>query len=174
MKPNEPLTLEQTLEAVHQASEDSDLLDEVLAMSSEEVDQQLQKAGVDLVALDARMAAREAEIRIAQDRPAPVGAFSKKLAALLLAIGTFLGGIGTYVVETLTATAPALGPAVAFSAPPPSAAEQLRSRAFDACGRTHWQECLDDLDKAKAQDPDGDVQADVENARAMARAGLHR
>jgi hypothetical protein len=185
MKTQKPLTLDQTLDALHQAAEDSDFLDEVLSMSKEEVDKDLQKAGIDLKALDARMATREAEIRLAQDGPAPevsksrtaapVSGFSKKLAALFVAIGTFLGGIGTYAVELWTASttvAPVIGPAIAFSAAP--TAEELRTKGFEACGRGHWQECLDDLDLAKAQNPDGDAQPEVQNARTLAQRQLHR
>jgi hypothetical protein len=183
MKPDQPLTLEQTLEALHQASEDSLLLDEVLAMKSEQIDAELAKAGVDVAALDVRLAAREAEIRTLQDQPEPaksslmasIRAASRKVIALFLAIGVALGAAGSYAVELITAaTRVPLPPLTAFTAPPPSPAAELRTKGFEACGRGHWQECLDDFDKAKTADPSGDAALDVQNARATASRGLGR
>jgi hypothetical protein len=180
MKTQKPLTLDQTVEALHTAAEESDFLDDVLSMSKEEAQKDLQKAGVDLDALDARMAAREAEIRLAQDGPAPetsksvvaiVRGFSKKLAALILAIGIFVGSLGTWVVETFTAAAPVVGPAIAFAPQPP--AEEYRNKAFNECGRGQWQQCLNDFDRAQDLDPIGDKQQEVQDARTRAKNALY-
>jgi hypothetical protein len=171
MKTQKPLTLEQTLDALHQSAEDSAALDEVLAMKSEEVDAELAKAGVDIDALDARLAVREAEIRRAHAPVAKRRMVSARLAASLVAAATAIGGIGGSLVEGLL-TASRL-PLPTYSAPPPTAAAELRSKGFEACGRGRFRDCLDDFNKAKALDPDGDADVEVQSARAAAESALH-
>jgi hypothetical protein len=51
-------------------------------------------------------------------------------------------------------------------------APRLRSAAFEQCGRTHWQNCIDLFDKAKRLDPRGDEYPEVQNARATATRAL--
>ena len=173
MKPNKPKTLEETLAAVHEAAEDSNILDEVLAMKSEQVDAELAKAGIDVDALDQRLAAREAEVRKSQEDEPPRSGLrmvSQRLAALVATGTLFVGGAGGYTVEALNVASRMAQTTLHAAAPRP----ELRDKAFQACGRGHWRECLDELDRAKVVDPDGDAEPEVQQARVRAEQALHR
>jgi hypothetical protein len=50
-------------------------------------------------------------------------------------------------------------------------ANKLREEAFAACADRRWQECDAKLDQAKALDPDGENDPDVQNARNAAYVG---
>jgi DNA-directed RNA polymerase specialized sigma24 family protein len=74
-------------------------------------------------------------------------------------------------------------PPVGSAPPPPSAvppedrplevAEAMRERAFDACDRHEWAECLQSLDDARLFDPAGDGAPLVQRTRAEATRRLH-
>ena len=88
-------------------------------------------------------------------------------------VGSGVTGIAAAVamlVQQAATVAPSTLPylATAAASPPAPAGVVLREEAFAACGRAKWRECLDKLDRAKAIDPSGDDEADVQNARAMA------
>jgi len=51
-------------------------------------------------------------------------------------------------------------------------AERMRAEAFEHCASDEWQPCLDDLDAAKALDPEGDEAAEVQRARERAAGAL--
>ena len=51
-------------------------------------------------------------------------------------------------------------------------AEQLRRRAISACKAKLWEECIDGLDAAKQDDPEGDGAPEVVRARGEAERGL--
>jgi hypothetical protein len=160
----EGLTLEETLEAIKEQHEDYEDVKAVLAMSSEELDKKLEAQGFDVAKLDARMEAREAEIRRELDKPARKP-WSKRLIALVAAFFTLLSAAVTHAVDVFW-LAPAVS-SVAFTAPP-----KLRDEAFEACGKMQWATCIVKLDEAARTDPEGDKQPEVQRARAFAKKQL--
>ncbi|MGD0529662.1 MAG: hypothetical protein ABSE49_31285 [Polyangiaceae bacterium] len=70
---------------------------------------------------------------------------------------------------------PKPSPTVVAPSPPPTPeaqAEDLRSRAAEACEAKQWEACLGDLDSASRLDPDGDDAATVHALRAQATYGI--
>jgi hypothetical protein len=41
----------------------------------------------------------------------------------------------------------------------------LRDEALEACGQGEWRKCVDSLEEARRQDPEGDTQPDIVAAR---------
>jgi hypothetical protein len=56
----------------------------------------------------------------------------------------------------------------------PNDADTLRGRAFRACSNQRWDECLDLFDQAKALDPKGDADKDVQGARTVAKSSMKK
>jgi hypothetical protein len=165
---DEKLTLEETLEAVQTEHQDFEDVKAILAMSSQELDKALEEKGFDVAGLEARMAAREAEIRREQDRARRWG-WLVRFRALITAFLMILAAAGTHLVDVWRMAAPAVSnlPLPAFAAPP-----DVRAEAFTECGKMQWQSCLQKLDEAAKVDPDGDKDPEVQKLRAFARRQL--
>jgi anti-sigma-K factor RskA len=162
---DEKLTLEETLDAIKQQHEDLEDVKAVLAMSSQELDQKLEEQGFDVKAVEARGAAREAEIRREQDH-VPFWRWLVKIRGLVTAFWVLLAAAATHAADVWRAAEPMVS-SLAHAAPP-----ELRQEAFAECGKMHWQSCLQKLDEAATADPQGDKNPDVQKARAFARQQL--
>lgn len=88
--------------------------------------------------------------------------------------GWATAGVAFVVRALMTVAPPELPMMTATSAVAAPTAPDFRNEAFKACGRAHWLECLDALDRAKELDPDGETDPDVIAAREMATRGLRR
>ena len=94
-------------------------------------------------------------------------------AAAALAIAAFVLWRIFRKEEPITQPTPERpAPSVSPDAPAPERARALRDRAFEACERSAWQECLDRLDEAKGLDPEGDSEPRAAAARAAATEAL--
>jgi hypothetical protein len=85
----------------------------------------------------------------------PVVAFAASLALVLEATGVVAIG-PTQVLDTRAGAAP-------------NDADDLRFRAFKACGLEKYNECVDLLDEAKAFDPSGDEDPAIQAIRQRAK-----
>jgi hypothetical protein len=188
-------TPEEVLKAIEE-SEVDDEVERVLAMTPEQRRAELEAAGFDLKEVHAKAdalherfvgaAAKEKAQQIEKDarvrslrpprsRPRPV-----VLLVAAMAVAAVAGGVLYAVLTKPPAPGPAPStPPVPSSAPPqPSetpellAATDLRRRAFDACNRNQWKECLAGLDEAKRLDPAGDSAPAVRVARQVAEEAL--
>jgi hypothetical protein len=108
-------------------------------------------------------------------RPRPIVMW---LAAAAVAVG---GGAALYAAlhESPSPAPPAPSPPTPSAPAPPApavpdlvAATDLRTQAIAACDAKQWRECLTDLDKARAIDPDGDAAPLVETTRQRAIDGI--
>jgi hypothetical protein len=90
----------------------------------------------------------------------------------------YIGGLATaaavaLVIRSSTTTTTPTYPVPTVPTASSSPADSIRQEAFEACGRGHWAECERKLDEAKAIDPEGETNADVQQARRMASKALH-
>jgi len=166
------LTLEETIDAARQQGAIDEVVQKARAMSDEQIERELVADGVDVTALDARLAAR-AKALFETRRSLPTGARKKIAAGFgagVAATGAVLAALAQTGVVSVTAGAPTL--ASTTSSPPTELehANELRKAAFEACGRGRWQECIARFDEAKALDPRGDADAEVQGARQRAIA----
>ena len=172
------LTLEETIQAARRQGEIDEIIQKTLAMSDEEIERELASDGVDVAALDARLAARGAAL-FAKNSAAATATEKKRSVRSKVAMGFGAGALTTGSVLAALAQAGAItiqtgvatqstgataGPTIE-----PSPAE-LRKAAFEACGRGHWKECLNRFDEAKSYDPAGDADPEVQAARKRALA----
>jgi hypothetical protein len=167
-------TPEEVLKAIEEPDPDEEM-ERVMAMTPEQRRADLEAAGVDMKELHAKadamherlvQAAAEAkaggtaeEPRLRSLPPKPPRRSIVNLAAAASLVAVAGGAI--YAVATRPP-----GPDVA--SPSRETAADLRKRAFDACSREQWTECLAGLDEAKGLDPSGDDAPAVQAARRRA------
>jgi hypothetical protein len=181
-------TPEEILASIETSDVDAEI-ERALAMSPEERRAELEGAGYDLKALDAkadavheaaaRAAAGEAR-RKAEDQArkrASEPPRRRPVALWLLAAAIVVVAVGAWIA-TREAPAPPPTPTPtpsSTSAPPLSPelvarANEARSRAFAECAREDWFMCRTDLDQARDLDPAGDTAPQVVKARAQVAA----
>ena len=163
-------------DALEEATMDAEL-EAVLAMSPEERRRALEEAGFDIEKVHAQADALHAEAaRPAAVAAAPVAAASvtavvpprpRKPRALVVVPSVLAMAAGVALVVKLAMPPPLVG-----SAPPQDPkvvrAEAIRRTARDACQAQHWQVCIIELNEAKALDPVGDEDPDVQALRREA------
>jgi len=186
------LTLEETIQAARRQGEIDEIIQKTLAMSDDEIARELEADGVDVSELDERLAARGKELfavpgEQSEDPPQagrqPEGhsgaARRRNVPRTAIAFGAGVGTTAAVLaalagagVITTTGTAPL---ETTGNPPPLTPARKLRSEAFEACGRGHWQQCIDRFNEARTLDPAGDTDPDVVDARKRATAMIeHR
>ncbi|HEY5146015.1 MAG TPA: hypothetical protein VII82_04580 [Polyangiaceae bacterium] len=160
--------------ALDEATMDAEL-EAVLAMSPEERRRALEEAGFDIEKVHAQAdalhaeAARQAPVAVPPAAPAAaVAAPRPKRPRALVVVPTVLAmAAGVALVVKLATPPPPVG-----SAPPQDPnvvrAEAIRRTARDACQAQHWQVCIIELNEAKALDPEGDEEPDVQALRREA------
>jgi hypothetical protein len=183
-------TPEDVLKAIEEPDPEEEM-ERVLAMTPEQRRAELEAAGVDIAELHAKADALHE--RLVQGAAAvPEAAVAAPATATKPATTT-----GTaepvrtrslppkpvrrsYVSLAAAAAVVAVAGGVAYTmatqppvplAPERQTASELRQRAFDACSREQWKECLAGLDEAKKLDPAGDEGAAVQAARRRAQQG---
>jgi histidinol dehydrogenase len=169
-------TASELWDALEEATMDAEL-DAVLAMSPEERRRALEEAGFDIEKVHAQAdalhaeAARQAAVAVVPVAVAPVAAVvpprSRKLRALVVVPSVLAMAAGVALVVKLATPPPPVG-----SAPPQDPnvvrAEAIRRTARDACQAQQWPLCIRELDEAKALDPEGDEDPDVQALRREA------
>jgi hypothetical protein len=171
-----------------QAAEDE--MDRILALSDTDLDRELEAAGLDPQAERARgeQLAEEARRGLVQIRARELESQARARAlrgpsAVVRRLPrrtTIAFAAAAAAAALFAATRWILAPApmarnVPEPEPPPTAplpagpfADELRSRALDACNQFLWQRCLDFLDAAARVDPASDERPDVKKLRALA------
>ncbi len=192
-------TPEEILESIEEATID-DEIERVLAMSPEEKQRELEAAGYDMAELDAQADALYARMQGGAAKQAPaadhdgeeaprsasawvtgappppvkraaVGRWTTLLAAALtLAV---VGGL-FYAKDVIDRRDARRNEATPDAGGTMTSARQIRAHALDACNRGSWQECLDGLGAARAMDPAGDADPQVQAAWEAARRGAAR
>jgi hypothetical protein len=165
-------TPEDVLKAIEEPDPEEEM-ERVLAMTPEQRRKELEAAGVDMAELHAKadafherlvQAATTTEtaepVRTRSLPPKPVRRSYVSLAAAA-AVVAIAGGVA-YTMATQSPVP---------LAPERQTASELRQRAFEACSREQWKECLAGLDEAKKLDPAGDEGAAVQAARRRAQQG---
>jgi hypothetical protein len=170
-------TPDEVLKAIEEPDPEEEM-ERVLAMTPEQRREELEAAGVDMNELHAKadawherfvQAAAEAEKKAAQGataEPARTRSLPPKpqrRSFVSLAAAASVVAVAGGVVYTV-----ALRPPEPVASPDQRTAADLRKRAFDACSREQWKECLAGLDEAKRLDPAGDEAAAVQAARRRA------
>jgi len=172
-------TPEEVLKAIEEPDPEEEM-ERVLAMTPEERRKELEAAGVDMNELHAKAdawherfvqagAAAEAKAKAGQGAsagqprtrslpPKPPRRSFVNLAAMAAVVAVAGGVVYTF----------AMRPPEPVASPDQRTAEELRKRAFDACNREQWKECLAGLDEAKRLDPAGDEEPAVQAARKHA------
>jgi hypothetical protein len=165
-------------------------MERVLAMTPEEREAELHAAGIDVEAERAkarewREKAERGEIPEANTHSAEPPATNGKAVsagslvpidrarkrrvgwAVGLAMAATIGGVYATSVSSLT------GGGDKVRKTPAADASEMRQRAAEACGRSKWSDCLQDLDDADRLDPAGANEPGVQELRRAAQAGLH-
>jgi hypothetical protein len=94
------------------------------------------------------------------------GRLTTRIRGLITALLVLLAAAATHAVDVWRAAAPVVS-SFAHAAPP-----ELRQEALIECGKMHWQSCLQKLDEAAQEDPEGDKNPDVQKTRAFAKQQL--
>jgi hypothetical protein len=158
------MTSKRTPEDILSSIEDPPIdeeIERVLAMTPEERRAELAAAGIDIKELHAQADALRA-------KPLRPRAPRWRTAALLAAAAVAVAGIGG-AIHALVGGTIRQPPAAGFH---DAAAATVREQGLAACGDHRWQECLDDLDRARDLDPAGDAAPQVQQARALARQAM--
>jgi hypothetical protein len=196
--PSKPTPGEIWKQIVEDARDDEEI-EQLAAMSGEELDKELADAGfdVDEVRADA-MAVREklersvaerrakemeAQARVRSLRPQPNRPQSRRVPGMVWFVAATVGAAAAGgLVYALThpggaerPTPPVLPSTAPSPEPAPAdlvAASDLRRRAFGDCASQRWTECLAGLDGARKLDPAGDRSAEVQMTRQQAEHQL--
>src|ERR1700722_11050632 len=189
-------TPEEILKAIEEPSLD-DEIERVMAMTPDERRAELEAAGFDMNELHAEADAFGAQMKqdVVEDRKREVLAEararslrpprSRQRMVLLLAaaIGTVAvaGGVlatgvgspspGPGSSRPETPASPAPSPA-RLPLPVAARAREFRRRGLAECAKTAWQECLDDLNRARDLEPGGEDDPEVLKARNAAEDAL--
>jgi hypothetical protein len=167
----------------------------VAKMSDAELDDALAARGVDAKAARERGAALAAKLLAAKGPPGQVVSLAQEqqeqprrhrraawipLVAAAAAIAAIGAGGAAYVAlrtpePAPTTPVPSIEPAP--PQPPPEVlakqeADGLRIRATSECAVGHWNNCVNDLDRAAQRDPGGDAARAVRRLRAKADRGI--
>ncbi len=164
-------TPEQVLSRIFEQVELDEINQEIDAMSDEQIAADLEARGFTQAKIDAAFAEQQKMLdeMLAEEKR------QRRREAVV-----YIGGLATaaavalVVRSTTPETTTTVPSANAAARPPQSRASELRNEAFDACGRGHWAECEQKLDEAKALEPEGERDPDVQHARRMASEALHR
>jgi hypothetical protein len=161
MKPTPQEVLGRIVEQV----ELDEINQEVDAMTDEQIAQSLEAEGYTQAKIDAAFSKQQKML----DELLADEKHQRRRDAMSYVAGVATAAAVAVVVHTATTpSGPTVPTGTTATRPPPSAAEELRTEAFEACGRGHFEECVRKLDDAKKLDPVGDSAADVQSARAMA------
>jgi hypothetical protein len=165
MKP----TQEEVLGRIFEQVELDKFNQEVDAMTDEQIAQSLEAEGYTQAKIDAAFSKQQKMLDDLLDEEKR----RRRRAAISYAAGVATAtAVAVVVHATTTPSGPTIPTGTTASRPPPSVAEELRTQAFEACGRGHFEECMRKLDDAKKLDPDGDDAADVQSARTLASKAL--
>jgi hypothetical protein len=171
-----------------------DEVDRVLALSEEQLDEELKESGLDPQRVRERGRALGEQLRsehkssVADERPAPPpprahllpreGVDESPPPRARVRIPKRVRWVAA-LAAALSATGIAMmsGPVLVGHSHAPSKADlekaqELRTRAMPECVAGHWQGCLDGLNAADALDPDGES-AEARHYREAAKAALH-
>jgi hypothetical protein len=183
-------TAQETWDALDEAALDAEI-DRVIAMTPEEREQELSKAGFDVDKVHAESDAFYEKLQamrpeLAADPPAPAPAQAANVLPLpsqpakrprrALVVGVGVGAalaLAASIAVIIQMSTP--GPPVGGPDPPVTPAqraETLRHSAGESCQHEHWQTCLDSLDEAREADPQGDVAPEVQALRKLATEKL--
>jgi hypothetical protein len=162
------VSAEQVLATIFEQVELDEINQEVDAMSDEQIAADLEARGITQAKIDAAFAGQQKLLdemladekrQRRHDAVVYIGGLATA-AAVALVIRSATTTTTTYPVPTVPTAAA-------------SPADGIRKEAFEACGRGHWAECERKLDEAKQLDPEGESNADVQQARRMASKALH-
>ena len=110
---------------------------------------------------------------IAEELKVSVGTVEKRLFRIRKLAKAKLGSLGLLMTMLMLMVFLAIPLGGGVGAPAPAKdAPALRHDALDACDAGEWRECLDDLDEARALDPDGDDAPVIRQARERAQRAL--
>jgi hypothetical protein len=172
-----------------------DAIEAVLALTPEQVEAELAGAGLDVaeergkaerfledLAAGGQTAAQAVEA-VEPRLPLPLAARRRRprTALVLLAAATAAAAAGGLAYSALHRSpappAPSPQPSPSPVPVPPAvpdlvAASDLRQKAAAACEAQRWDDCLADLDRARALDPAGDDAPPVKSLRDQALTGI--
>ncbi len=184
-----PPTPEEILASVESSDVDAEI-ERALALSPAERRAEVQAAGYDLAALDAKAdavhdAARRAVARAQAENEARRHASEPPRRRpgtlwLLAAAVVVVAGAAWFATRSSPQPPPAPSPppTAPTRSPAPSPelvarANEARARAFAQCARSEWFECTVSLDQARDLDPAGDTAPEVMRARDRAMAAMN-
>ena len=182
--------------AVNEAAEDELEFQRAANESVAEAEKELADMGVDVAAereraqawrreLEERVAARKRKELVDRERVRSIRPERRAPPAVVWLVAATVGAAvgGGIVYATMHRTpapeAPAPQPPPSRTPTPPApqktdlvAAADIRRDAVAECDARRWDECLADLDRARALDPAGDETRPMQEARKQAIAGI--
>jgi len=147
-----------------------DEVDRVLALSDEQLDEELKESGLNPERVRERGRALGEKLRSEQkpSTPAPrARILVMKRARWVAALAAALGATGIALMSGPTLVGHSYTPSKADI----EKAQELRARAMPQCVAGHWQACLDGLNTADALDRNGES-AEARHYREAAQAAL--
>ena len=180
-------TAKETWDALEEATLDAEI-ERVVAMTPEEREQELSKAGFDVDKVHAESDAFFEKLQamhpaLAEPPQAPAQATPvvplpsrRKRPRTAVVVGAGVGvalALAASIVVIVQMTS--RGTPVGAPAPPMTPVERaasIRQGAGEACAQEHWETCIDRLDHARDLDPAGDGAPDVQALRKLATEKL--
>jgi hypothetical protein len=168
-------TPEQIVKELEAQARDDEAVEKLASMSDADLEKELAGAGFDVAEekeaaqafrqkLEQSAAARRAELaaKTAPTPPRKAPMRRRPWAGVAAGAAAAAGAIGIYAAS--------VGPVVTGGEPDVAT---LRRDGLAACAAHDWLPCLDKLDRARKVDPEGDLAADVQQARRAADEALH-